>query len=243
MFKNTVSHVLPKHLMRQMKPYCFAVTKFKTPFYLINTLIQISIQRTNKFLLSDIETKATSLAKGFWRAPKLLKVGITDGRILILSTLRSHFLNYLIRSVSIHTACYLLKWLNQKGYLLIQSVNISKPKVLWVTFSPMLHFFKKKNRVLPGNGLIPPPLKNFWKCPFPIINIFCKSWLEELLILSLKRITSIQIKVLSSRDFYIETQLITLIALIAPALWSAMICYKMHFFFHCTETKVNLDRQ
>lgn len=155
MFKNTVSHVPPKHLMRQMKPYCFAVTKFKTPFYLINTLIQISIQRTNKFLLSDIETKATSLAKGFWRAPKLLKVGITDDRILILSTLRSHFLNYLIRSVSIHTACYLLKWLNQKGYLLIQSVNISKPKVLWVTFSPMLHFFKKKNRVLPGNGLIP----------------------------------------------------------------------------------------
>lgn len=114
-FKNTaVSHGLPKHLMRQMKPYCFAVTKFKTPFYLINTLIQISIQRTNKFLLSDIETKATSLAKGFWRAPKLLKVGITDGRILILSTLKSHFLNYLIRSVSIHTACYLLKWLNKK---------------------------------------------------------------------------------------------------------------------------------
>lgn len=138
-FKNTaVSHVLPKHLMRQMKPYCFAVTKFKTPFYLINTLIQISIQRTNKFLLSDIETKATSLAKGFWRAPKLLKVGITDGRIFILSTLRSHFLNYLIWSVSIHTACYLLKWLNQKGYLLIQSVNISKPKVLCVTFSPFL---------------------------------------------------------------------------------------------------------
>lgn len=214
MFKNTVSHVPPKHLMRQMKPYCFAVTKFKTPFYLINTLIQISIQRTNKFLLSDIETKATSLAKGFWRAPKLLKVGITDGRILILSTLRSHFLNYLIRSVSIHTACYLLKWLNQKGYLLIQSVNISKPKVLCVTFSPMLHFFKKKNRVLHGYGLIPlprgnsktvghspPPLKNFWKCPFPIIKIFCKSWLEELLILSLKRITSIQIKVLSSRAF------------------------------------------
>lgn len=137
-FKNTVSHVQPKHLMRQMKPYCFAVTKFKPPFYLINTLIQISIQRTNKFLLSDIETKATSLAKGFWRAPKLLKVGITDGRILILSTLKSHFLNYLIRSVSIHTACYLLKWLNQKGYLLIQSVNISKPKVLCVTFSPFL---------------------------------------------------------------------------------------------------------
>lgn len=158
MFKNTaVSHVLPKHLMRQMKPYCFAVTKFKTPFYLINTLIQISIQRTNKFLLSDIETKATSLAKGFWRAPKLLKVGITDGRILILSTLKSHFLNYLIRSVSIHTACYLLKWLNQKGYLLIQSVNISKPKVLCVTFSPMLHFFKKKYRVLHGYGLISPP--------------------------------------------------------------------------------------
>lgn len=150
---------------------------------------------------------------------------------MILSTLRSHFLNYLIRSVSIHTACYLLKWLNQKGYMLIQSVNISKPKVLWVTFSPMLHFFKKKNRVLPGNGLIPPPLKNFWKCPFPIINIFCKSWLEELLILSLKRIKSIQIKVLRSRDFYIETQLITLIALIAPARRSAMICYKMHFFF------------
>lgn len=148
-----------------MKPYCFAVTKFKTPFYLINTLIQISIQRTNKFLLSDIETKATSLAKGFWRAPKLLKVGITDGRILILSTLRSHFLNYLIRSVSIHTACYLLKWLNQKGYMLIQSVNISKPKVLWVTFSPMLHFFKKKNRVLPGNGLIPPPLEKFLEMP------------------------------------------------------------------------------
>lgn len=157
MFKNTVSHVQPKHLMRQMKPYCFAVTKFKTPFYLINTLIQISIQRTNKFLLSDIETKVTSLAKGFWRAPKLLKVGITDGRILILSTLRSHFLNYLIRSVSIHTACYLLKWLNQKGYLLIQSVNISKPKVLCVTFSPMLHFFKKKYRVLHGYGLISPP--------------------------------------------------------------------------------------
>lgn len=159
-FKNTVSHVPRKHLMRQMKPYCFAVTKFKTPFYLINTLIQISIQRTNKFLLSDIETKATSLAKGFWRALKLLKVGITDGRILILSTLRSHFLNYLIRSVSIHTARYLLKWLNQKGYLLIQSVNISKPKVLWVTFSPMLHFFKKKNRVLHGYGLIPLPQGN-----------------------------------------------------------------------------------
>lgn len=160
MFKNTVSHVPPKHLMRQMKPYCFAVTKFKTPFYLINTLIQISIQRTNKFLLSDIETKATFLAKGFWRAPKLLKVGITDGRILILSTLKSHFLNYLIPSVSIHTACYLLKWLNQKGYLLIQSVNISKPKVLCVTFSPMLHFFKKKNRVLHGYGLIPLPRGN-----------------------------------------------------------------------------------
>lgn len=157
MFKNTVSHVLPKHLMRQMKPYCFAVTKFKTPFYLINTLIQISIQRTNKFLLSDIETKATSLAKGFWRVPKLLKVGIKDCKILILSTLRSHFLNYLIWSVSIHTACYLLKWLNQKGYLLIQSVNISKPKVLCVTFSPMLHFFKKKYRVLHGYGLISPP--------------------------------------------------------------------------------------
>lgn len=87
---------------------------------------------------------------------------------------------------------------------------------------------------------LPPFEKYFWKCPFPIIKIFCKSCLEELLILSLKRIKSIQIKVLRSRDFYIETQLITLIALIAPARRSAMICYKMHFFFHCTETKVNL---
>lgn len=132
-FKNTaVSHVLPKHLMRQMKPYCFAVTKFKTPFYLINTLIQISIQRTNKFLLSDIETKATFLAKGFWRAPKLLKVGITDGRILILSTLRSHFLNYLIsfysycmlftqmiksKRISVNTKCKYLKAQSTVCYL------------------------------------------------------------------------------------------------------------------------------